>query len=401
MEEFYKIKTHTMKKTTIYLMALWLIGFSACTNQQKENNGPLPVADFEKEYPEKDLLVSEHADVEYVRLETTDEVLLDGIASLYLSVTDRFIVTNNMKEGRIFVFDRQGKHLHNFMRKGQSGEEFVFANRVRVDDKAKEIFVLDTRNKVLVYTLDGKFKRVLDIPKGMKADDLWNYDDEWLLSYDSYNLDRENQPCAEQPFFLLSKKEGSVKRIDVNAKDRIGPRIYFEQNGQKGVMSVSFNYIYKNGDEFVLSELGNDTVFMLKQGKVSPLLVRTPGSKAKEVRSMMAAPLKLGDYIGVAEAPKKLDLENTKFATKDVFLNLKTGEGCVLGLKDDVNFVEPTGIRHSNERVEAPKNHILWMPDTDRLFQWKEEGKLKGKLAEMLEDMSEDDNPILIIYKFH
>ena len=390
-----------MKKTTIYLMALCMIVFSACTNQQKENNGPLPVADFEKEYPEKDLLVSEHADVEYVRLETTDEVLLDGIASLYLSVTDRFIVTNNMKEGRIFVFDRQGKHLHNFMRKGQSGEEFVFANRVRVDDKAEEIFVLDTRNKVLVYTLDGKFKRVLDIPKGMKADDLWNYDDEWLLSYDSYNLDRENQPCAEQPFFLLSKKEGSVKRIDVNAKDRIGPRIYFEQNGQKGVMSVSFNYIYKNGDEFVLGELGNDTVFMLKQGNVSPLLVRTPGSKAKEVRSMMSAPLKLGDYIGVAEAPKKLELENTKFATKDVFLNLKTGEGCILGLKDDVNFVEPTGIRHSNERVEAPKNHILWMPDTDRLFQWKEEGKLKGKLAEMLEGMSEDDNPILIIYKFH
>ena len=390
-----------MKKTTIYLMALCMIVFSACTNQQKENNGPLPVADFEKEYPEKDLLVSEHADVEYIRLETTDEVLLDGIASLYLSVTDRFIVTNNMKEGRIFVFDRQGKHLHNFMRKGQSGEEFVFANRVRVDDKAEEIFVLDTRNKVLVYTLDGKFKRVLDIPKGMKADDLWNYDDEWLLSYDSYNLDRENQPCAEQPFFLLSKKDGSVKRIEVNAKDRIGPRIYFEQNGQKGVMSVSFNYIYKNGDEFVLSELGNDTVFILKQGKVSPLLVRTPGSKAKEVRSMMAAPLKLGDYIGVAEAPKKLELENTKFATKDVFLNLKTGEGCILGLKDDVNFVEPTGIRHSNERVEAPKNHILWMPDTDRLFQWKEEGKLKGKLAEMLEDMSEDDNPILIIYKFH
>ena len=390
-----------MKKTTIYLMALCMIVFSACTNQQKENNGPLPVADFEKEYPEKDLLVSEHADVEYVRLETTDEVLLDGIASLYLSVTDRFIVTNNMKEGRIFVFDRQGKHLHNFMRKGQSGEEFVFANRVRVDDKAEEIFVLDTRNKVLVYTLDGKFKRVLDIPKGMKADDLWNYDDEWLLSYDSYNLDRENQPCAEQPFFLLSKKDGSVKHIEVNAKDRIGPRIYFEQNGQKGVMSVSFNYIYKNGDEFVLSELGNDTVFMLKQGKVSPLLVRTPGSKAKEVRSMMAAPLKLGDYIGVAEAPKKLELENTKFATKDVFLNLKTGEGCILGLKDDVNFVEPTGIRHSNERVEAPKNHILWMPDTDRLFQWKEEGKLKGKLAEMLEGMSEDDNPILIIYKFH
>ena len=36
-----------------------------------------------------------------------------------------------------------------------------------------------------------------------------------------------------------------------------------------------------------------------------------------------------------------------------------------------------------------------------QMAQLKEEGKLKGKLAEMLEDMSEDDNPILIIYKFH
>lgn len=389
-----------MKKTSILLLAICLMCSSACTTQTKENADSLPVADFGKEYPGKDLLVSENADVEYIRLETSDEVLLDGTASIYLSVTDRFIVTNNMREGRIFVFSRQGKHLHNFMKKGNSGEEFVFAKKVRVDDKAEEIFVLDTRNKVLVYTLDGKFKRVLDLPKDMVADDLWNYDDEWLLSYDSYNLDREGLTCSEQPFFLLSKKDGSIKRIDVTAKDRIGPRIYFEQNGQKGVMSVSFNYIYKNGDEFVLGELGNDTVFMLKNGKISPLLVRTPGSKDKDVRSMMAAPLKLGDYIGVAEAPKKLELGNTKFATKDVFLNLRTGESCLLGLKDDVNFVEPTGIRHNNEFVEAPKNHILWMPNTDRLFKWKEEGKLKGKLAEMVEEMTEEDNPILIIYKF-
>ncbi len=389
-----------MNKKMLYLLSSCLICGSACTTQNKNNEGEVLVANFDQEHPHKDLLVSEHADVEYVRLETSDEVLLDGIASLYLSVTDRYIVTNNMREGRIFVFDRKGKHLYNFNRKGSSGEEFVFANVVRVDDKAEEIFVLDTRNKVLVYTLDGKFKRVLDIPKDMKADDLWNYDDEWLLSYDSYNLDRKDMPCAEQPFFLLSKKDGSVKRIPVTAKDRIGPRIYFEQNGQKGVMTVSLNYIYKNGDEFVLSELGNDTVFVFKKGEVSPLLVRTPGSKEKDVRSMMCAPLRLGDYVGVSEAPKKLSLESTKFATKDVYLNLKTGESCELGLKDDVNFMEPTGIRHCNERVEAPKNHILWMPDTDKLFQWKEEGKLTGKLAEMVEEMTEDDNPVLIIYKF-
>ena len=388
-----------MNKTNIFLLACCLICSYACTSQPQSTTG-IPVVDFEKEYPQKDLLVSENADVEYVRLETTDEVLLDGLAGLYLSVTDRYIVTNNSKEGRIFVFNRQGKHLYNFMRKGNSGEEFMYAKKVRVDDKAEEIFVLDARNKVLVYTLDGKFKRVLDLPKDMRADDLWNYDDEWLLSYDNYNLDREGLTCAEQPFFLISKKDGQVKRIGVNAKDRIGPRIYFEKNGQRGVMAVSMNYIYKNGDEFVLSELGNDTVFMLKNGEISPLLVRTPGSKDKDVRSMMSAPLKLGDYIEVVEAPKELKMESGKIETKSAYLNLKTGECFDLNLKDDVNFVEPSAVR-SSEYVEAPKNHILSMPNTDRLFRWKEEGKLKGKLAEMVDEMKEDDNPILIIYKFH
>ena len=388
-----------MNKTNIFLLAYCLICSYACTSQPQSTTG-IPVVDFEKEYPQKDLLVSENADVEYVRLETTDEVLLDGLAGLYLSVTDRYIVTNNSKEGRIFVFNRQGKHLYNFMRKGNSGEEFMYAKKVRVDDKAEEIFVLDARNKVLVYTLDGKFKRVLDLPKDMRADDLWNYDNEWLLSYDNYNLDRGDLPCAEQPFFLISKKDGQVKRIGVNAKDRIGPRIYFEKNGQRGVMAVSMNYIYKNGDEFVLSELGNDTVFMLKNGEISPLLVRTPGSKDKDVRSMMSAPLKLGDYIEVVEAPKELKMESGKIETKSAYLNLKTGECFDLNLKDDVNFVEPSAVR-SSEYVEAPKNHILSMPNTDRLFQWKEEGRLKGKLAEMVDEMKEDDNPILIIYKFH
>lgn len=388
-----------MNKTNIFLLAYCLICSYACTSQSQSTTG-IPVVDFEKEYPPKDLLVSENADVEYVRLETTDEVLLDGLAGLYLSVTDRYIVTNNSKEGRIFVFNRQGKHLYNFMRKGNSGEEFMYAKKVRVDDKAEEIFVLDARNKVLVYTLDGKFKRVLDLPKDMRADDLWNYDDEWLLSYDNYNLDREGLTCAEQPFFLISKKDGQVKRIGVNAKDRIGPRIYFEKNGQRGVMAVSMNYICKNGDEFVLSELGNDTVFMLKNDEISPLLVRTPGSKDKDVRSMMSAPLKLGDYIEVVEAPKELKMESGKIETKSVYLNLKTGECFDLNLKDDVNFVEPSAVR-SSEYVEAPKNHILSMPNTDRLFRWKEEGKLKGKLAEMVDEMKEDDNPILIIYKFH
>lgn len=384
-----------------FILSICMICGSACSNQTSNHNGSIPIVDLEKEYPEKDLLVSENAEIEYIRMETSDEILLDGIAGLHLSVTNQYITTCNSREGRIFVFNREGKHLHNFNKKGNSGEEYVYPLVVRIDDKAKEIFVLDIRKKVMVYTLDGKFKRVLNLPEEMTTNELWNYNDEWLLAYDSYNLD-QNKPCTEQPFFFLSKKDGSVKRLGLTALDRSGNRVYSEQNGEKFVFQIGFTNIYKNGDEFILTELGGDTIYTLKQGEVSPLLVRSPGSKAKEVRSIMSTLFKLGDYITISETPKdfKFTTGGMKIETNDVSYNLKTGEGCILSLKDDINFTEPTEIRHSNGWVEALKDHILWMPNTDKLFKWKEEGKLKGKLAEMVENMTEDDNPILIIYKF-
>lgn len=384
-----------------FILSICMICGSACSNQTSNHNGSIPIVDLEKEYPEKDLMVSENAEIEYIRMETSDEILIDGLASLHLSVTDQHITTCNSREGRIFVFSRQGKHLHNFNKKGNSGEEYVYPLVVRIDDKAKEIFVLDIRKKVMVYTLDGKFKRVLNLSDDIATNELWSYDDEWLLAYDNYNLD-QNMPCAEQPFFFLSKKDGSVKRLGLTALDRSGNRVYSEQNGEKFVFQIGFTNIYKNGDEFILTELGGDTIYTLRQGETKPLLVRTPGSKAKETRSIMSTLFKLGNYITISETPKdfKFTTGGMKIETNDVSYNLKTGEGCILSLKDDINFTEPTEIRHSNGWVEALKDHILWMPNTDKLFKWKEEGKLKGKLAEMVENMTEDDNPILIIYKF-
>ena len=383
------------------ILVLYMIYGSACSNQTSNHNGSIPIVDLEKEYPKKDLLVSENAEIEYIRMETSDEILLDGIAGLHLSVTNQYITTCNSREGRIFVFNREGKHLHNFNKKGNSGEEYVYPLVVRIDDKAKEIFVLDIRKKVMVYTLDGKFKRVLNLSDDIATNELWSYDDEWLLAYDNYNLD-QNMPCAEQPFFFLSKKDGSVKRLGLTALDRSGNRVYSEQNGEKFVFQIGFTNIYKNGDEFILTELGGDTIYTLRQGETKPLLVRTPGSKAKETRSIMSTLFKLGDYITISETPKdfKFTTGGMKIETNDVSYNLKTGEGCILSLKDDINFTEPTEIRHSNGWVETLKDHILWMPNTDKLFKWKEEGKLKGKLAEMVDNMTEDDNPILIIYKF-
>lgn len=77
-----------MKKIILMVTTLGILCVSSCTTQPKDNVNGLPVANFEQEHPNKDLLISENAEVEYVRLETNNDVLLDGYANLYLSVTD-------------------------------------------------------------------------------------------------------------------------------------------------------------------------------------------------------------------------------------------------------------------------------------------------------------------------
>ena len=45
-----------MNRTSFLIIAWCMMCISACTTQQKENVGTLPVVDFEQEYPEESFL---------------------------------------------------------------------------------------------------------------------------------------------------------------------------------------------------------------------------------------------------------------------------------------------------------------------------------------------------------
>jgi len=95
----------------------------------QSKSGALPVIDFSKDYPKhKEQILQELADIEYVRLETTDDILLSGVRSMsdiskLAYVSDKYILIYEMKRGDIFVFNRNGKIVSHFNQRGQSGRE--------------------------------------------------------------------------------------------------------------------------------------------------------------------------------------------------------------------------------------------------------------------------------------
>ena len=383
-----------MKKTMLMAMVLLACLGALAQNKTGKNVPEVDVTQAKRFAP---LKVSEKATVEFIPLETNADFLLDRVAGALINVTENYIVTVNITEGKLFVFSRQGKALHTFCRKGQGPEEFVYPIAVRVDEKSKEIFVLDYQ-KVQVYSLMGKYKRSLNIPENVKIGSMFNYDDKHLICYDNHNLDRQGEKVTEQPFFLFSKKDGKITRIPLTIQNRIGQSMYIEREGKK--MVVTMNNIapmVKNGDEVVLSDMGSDVVYLYKKGKVTPLLKRNPGTMDFNPRSAMGVVMKLGDIVWLREVKKEVKgpRPDINMLTYDV----STGEVNNLVLWDDVNFTNPYSVQSRNERQELPYNCTAANFQPDYLKKLNEQGHLTGRLKELAEEMLEDDNPLLILYK--
>ena len=143
---------------------IFLLFIVAGCGENKQPAGDFITVDVTAKYPQKKLILQDFMDVEYIPLETTDEYLCQG--SLWAVGKDVIVASNFNTDGNIFIFDRKGKALRKINRKGQGGEEYTTFSRLVLDEENGEIFANDAyAKKILVYDLEGNFKRVFRLIK--------------------------------------------------------------------------------------------------------------------------------------------------------------------------------------------------------------------------------------------
>lgn len=178
------------------LVALFLFGCG--DGKQKESDGLITV-DVSKSYPKKELILQDLFDIEYVPLETTDEFITTGNVR---AVGEKIIVTKNngRLDGDIFLFDRTtGKGILHFDHLGQGGEDYTNILEILLDEKQGEIFVNNHYSrKVVVYDLEGNFKRSWKHNSDTFYDQIGCFDEDYLICHDS---------GWENPQMNLQKKE--------------------------------------------------------------------------------------------------------------------------------------------------------------------------------------------------
>ena len=391
--------------TKVFLILLSIILFGCQSGNRKPvQTGELTVIDISKNYPKKEILLQDIADIEYVPLETTDDVLL-GQMSFLSYISDKYIVVFDFS-GDIFVFNRNGKIISHFNRTGQGGEEYtrIGGGIVILDEKNEEIFVgTNTTNRILVYSINGTYKRTLKFSDDLMIWEAYNFDDETLLVYDMYASYR-GAKNMEKPYMLMSKKDGSiVHTFDINLPVRYSNRVAINLgNNMFTSASISTpNNRYFGHQDFVIADISSDTIYRLTNNRdLTRWLVRKPSVHSSELKTVWSVPLTTDKFIilHTTELDYIAAEKGSYIPSKTLMYEFATGE------INEVSIVFDDFAKRQwpliNLVPDIPKNMSAYMFPPHLIIAAYEAKKLKGDLEKLAPTLDAEDNPVLVIVKF-
>ena len=192
-----------------FMLALLATG---CGDANQKLSG-LPQIDMNADYPEKEICLQDVADVSYIPLETTDDVLLHNSLN-FEDVSSKGIVC--VSDNKIFLFHPDGKSRAVLNKQGQGPGEYRYAHYASVDWDREEIYVNDIhQNLMLVYSLDGTYKQQFDLEMQGRQGDMLCDDDAHIVLYKekSGSLEVGNIVPPYRPVVLMSKEDGSIDSL--------------------------------------------------------------------------------------------------------------------------------------------------------------------------------------------
>lgn len=383
-----------MKKVNILLTAL-LLAMAGCSSDRQSADGLITV-DVTANYPEKELVLQDIMDVEYVPLETTDEFVTKGVVK---AIGKDILLITNQNDGDIFVFDRKtGKGLRKINRMGQGGEEYSFATYIALDEDKGEMFVADYgTKKILVYDLSGNFKRSFKYADTSHYDDLFNYDKDHLISYKKYWTPEESEQACH---ILISKQDGSIAReIRIPSKEMETPVVTKDEF----VIAPEFHLTFPNHMDWSLVNTSSDTIYRyFPDGNISPLIARTPSIHTMETKVFLFPTVITDRYYFMRTMKKEVDFKTFKgFPSTDLVYDKQENALFQYTLYNaDYSNKQQVSLGLNFNGIVNQEIATCQSLEAADLIEANEKGHLKGRLKEIAAGLDEEANAVIMLVKY-
>ena len=381
-------------KKVIFLVAA-LLGLASCTGEKKEKEAFITV-DITASYPEKDLVLQDFMDVEYVPLETSDEFLSQGRISY---VGDNIIVAANKRQGDILLFDRAtGKGIRKINHKGFGPEEYIMPYNVVLFEDKNEMFVNDgPTSKIQVYDLEGNYKRTIKYKQGALVSLLIDFNDEYFLSQNVFDPIMQD---AGETFIYLSKKDGTMTNIKVPYQKRLSVIMakVFPDGSTQGAFPENSDFIDPFQDGWLLTEPSADTIYFYKPDRsLKPFIVRTPSVQTMSPEVFLFPGVLTDDYYFMQSVTKEYDFDKNEGMPSTPLVYDVAEQKIYKYTVHNADYED----REENLSKQNVNNKIAFYQalPADELIEAQENGKLKGKLSDIASHLDMEDNPVVMIVK--
>ncbi|MDR2913849.1 MAG: 6-bladed beta-propeller [Tannerella sp.] len=381
---------------SIFAIILLLVVMTSCREKRHLGNDDIIIVDVTKGYsPQKDLILQDFMDVEYIPLETNDDFLNQGFVQDIGK--EIIIVKNRIDDGNIYVYSRTGKALWKINRKGQGNEEYSYIFGIILDEDNKEIYVHNHYERnIQVYDLFGKYKRSLQYKEktnNVSYSDIINYNKDNLICYDAYNKDRA--------FVLISKQDGSItQKINIPFEE-----IKFLRQVDTGrnasVTPGPYRKIFPYKGNWLLLELSSDTVYsFLPDYSLRPFLVRAPSIQSMEPEVFLILRLFSDRYYFMETIKNVYDFDTKRGFSKTFFMYDKQEKAFFGYAVYNGDFSTPKEIYMNALRPVNKEDVDSWQAlDSHQLVEAYKKGELKGKLKEIAATLEDEDNPVIMLIK--
>ncbi|MDY3068983.1 MAG: 6-bladed beta-propeller [Parabacteroides sp.] len=392
-----------MKKYCLLLVFCSL--FFSCEEHISIEDNSVITVDVTESYSKKELYLQDIFDIEYIPLETSDDFITSGQVQ---DVGDKFIVVKNQgrTDGNIFIFDRKGKGVRVINHRGNGVGEYLNILKVVLDENQEELLVNSHYSKkILVYDLCGNFKRFFNQREKYFYDDMNILNKDYLICHDGYvNFEGEN--VKRNLFLLISRQDGKEEDINIPYDNMKTNLIIENKNGKIRDWSIFNKQLLPYKDGFVLVELSSDTIYKCSSDKMlSPFIIREPSIQVMEPEVYLYPNVLTERYCFMQTVKKQFDFDVDKdLERKDLVYDRKEKRIFEVSLYNK-DFVEktPVNIMFDPFGLSFVKNeNIAFVKKIDaaELVERYRDGGLQGELKEIASHLDEEDNPVVMIFKY-
>ena len=381
-----------MKKTFITAIVM-MATLVACESPSTKLE--LVTINVETDYPEKELILQDFVDVEYVPLETNDEFINKGWVKAVGK--NLLAIVNGGTDGDIFLYERStGKGIRKINRKGQGGEEYTQITQIVLDEEQNEMFIVDyPRQKFMVYNLEGKFLRSFNFDENSYYTFVYPYDKAHLIVFkDCAHHGQPQKSCHA----IISKQDGKTIRELSLPYEELEDIRYTGMHEKYGeITAVPAHYLTVPArKDWYLASISSDTIYRhLPNGDKHPYMVRTPSINSMDPEVFLFPKMMTDQYVFLVSIKKKMT-EHFSFPSENLIYDKQEKAVYTYTIQNSDFEGSDVAIWESSLNPEVASYRILYAHD---LVEAYEEGKLKGRLKEIASTLDEEDNPVIMLMK--